>query len=81
MAIKACREERGKVLHNHENMQVVKEALNEGYCDVSGRAGDLKLLGKSQFVVAIRLIFNPNQARWEVLRFLLAKVRCKKASH
>ncbi|TCD69784.1 hypothetical protein EIP91_006320 [Steccherinum ochraceum] len=46
MAIRACREERGQVLHNHENMQMVKEALNEGYCDISGRAGNLKLLGE-----------------------------------
>ncbi|KAH8102310.1 hypothetical protein BXZ70DRAFT_1017278, partial [Cristinia sonorae] len=46
MAIRACREERSQVLQNHENMQVVKEALNEGYCDISGRVGDLKLLGE-----------------------------------
>ncbi|THH29159.1 hypothetical protein EUX98_g5023 [Antrodiella citrinella] len=46
MAIRACREERGQVLQNHENMQVVKEALNEGYCDISGRTGNLKLLGE-----------------------------------
>ena len=49
MAIRACREEHGQVLQNHENMQVVKEALNEGYCDVSGWAGDLKLLGTTVF--------------------------------
>lgn len=28
-------------------MQMVKESLDEGYCDVSGRAGDLDLVGTS----------------------------------
>jgi hypothetical protein len=27
-------------------MQQVKESLNEGYCDISGRAGDLDLIGQ-----------------------------------
>lgn len=26
-------------------MQMVKESLDEGYCDISGRAGDLDLIG------------------------------------
>jgi hypothetical protein len=26
-------------------MQMVKESLDEGYCDVSGRAGDLDFVG------------------------------------
>ncbi|KAI0313421.1 hypothetical protein OF83DRAFT_1175689 [Amylostereum chailletii] len=45
MAIKACTEERSSLLKNREQMQMVKESLDEGYCDVSGRAGDLDLVG------------------------------------
>ncbi|KIK67000.1 hypothetical protein GYMLUDRAFT_843929 [Collybiopsis luxurians FD-317 M1] len=45
MAIKACRPESGSLLRNREQMQQVKESLNEGYCDISGRAEDLKHVG------------------------------------
>ncbi|KAI0252773.1 hypothetical protein BJV78DRAFT_1198868 [Lactifluus subvellereus] len=45
MAIKACTPERSNLLRNREEMQTVKESLDEGYCDVSGRAGDLDLVG------------------------------------
>ncbi|EIN13823.1 hypothetical protein PUNSTDRAFT_117488 [Punctularia strigosozonata HHB-11173 SS5] len=44
-AIQACRQEQGSVLHNREQMQLVKESLEEGYCDVSGRADDLVHIG------------------------------------
>ncbi|KAF7975917.1 hypothetical protein HWV62_8178 [Athelia sp. TMB] len=46
MAIKACREEQGHLLRNREHMQTVKESLDEGYCDISGRAGDLDFIGE-----------------------------------
>ncbi|KAJ3749126.1 hypothetical protein DFH05DRAFT_638806 [Lentinula detonsa] len=45
MAIKACRPESGNLLRNREQMQQVKESLNEGYCDISGRAEDLQHVG------------------------------------
>ncbi|KAJ3776520.1 hypothetical protein FB446DRAFT_721234 [Lentinula raphanica] len=45
MAIKACRPESGNLLRNREQMQQVKESLNEGYCDISGRADDLQHIG------------------------------------
>ncbi|KAH7875187.1 uncharacterized protein C8R40DRAFT_1105311 [Lentinula edodes] len=45
MAIKACRPESGDLLRNREQMQQVKESLNEGYCDISGRAEDLQHAG------------------------------------
>lgn len=45
MAIKACRPESGNLLRNREQMQQVKESLNEGYCDISGRAEDLQHAG------------------------------------
>ncbi|ESK92923.1 hypothetical protein Moror_8996 [Moniliophthora roreri MCA 2997] len=44
-AIRGCRPESGSLLKNREQMQQVKENLDEGYCDVSGRAGNLKEVG------------------------------------
>ncbi|KAG6857275.1 hypothetical protein H0H87_007108 [Tephrocybe sp. NHM501043] len=45
MAIKACRPESGNLLRNRQEMRQVQESLDEGYCDVSGRVGDLNLIG------------------------------------
>jgi hypothetical protein len=33
-------------------MQRVKESLDEGYCDISGRAGDLTLVGQCDVIVS-----------------------------
>ncbi|TFK44587.1 hypothetical protein BDQ12DRAFT_730629 [Crucibulum laeve] len=46
MAIKACRPESGNLLRNRQEMQQVKESLNEGYCDISGRVGNLTFIGE-----------------------------------
>ncbi|KAJ7129825.1 hypothetical protein C8R43DRAFT_1026002 [Mycena crocata] len=46
MAIQACRPESGNLLRNREQMQQVQESLNEGYCDISGRVGDLTIVGE-----------------------------------
>ncbi|KAJ6495551.1 hypothetical protein C8R47DRAFT_1213045 [Mycena vitilis] len=46
MAIQACRPESGDLLRNREQMQQVQESLNEGYCDISGRVGDLTVVGE-----------------------------------
>lgn len=48
MAIKACRREQGHLLRNRDHMQMIKESLDEGYCDISGRAGDLDYIGGSR---------------------------------
>ncbi|KAI0822620.1 hypothetical protein BC628DRAFT_1388241 [Trametes gibbosa] len=45
LAIRACKEERSEVLKNKRQMQVVKESLNEGYCDISGHPTDMTLVG------------------------------------
>ncbi|EIW60639.1 uncharacterized protein TRAVEDRAFT_119941 [Trametes versicolor FP-101664 SS1] len=45
LAIKACKEERGEMLKNRRQMQMVKESLNEGYCDISGHPADMTLIG------------------------------------
>ena len=46
-AVKACQGESGKHLHNQERVEMVKESLNDNYCDVSGRGGDLSLIGET----------------------------------
>jgi hypothetical protein len=52
MAIQACRPEAGHLLRNREQMQQVQESLNEGYCDISGRVGDLNVVGKESTLKA-----------------------------
>ena len=47
MAIRACREEKQDLVRNKAQMQMVKESLNDGYCDVSGQGGDMSLAGTS----------------------------------
>ncbi|KDQ54066.1 hypothetical protein JAAARDRAFT_409896 [Jaapia argillacea MUCL 33604] len=44
-AIKACKEEKSDLLRNRQQMQMVKESLNEGYCDVSGHVRNLEKAG------------------------------------
>ncbi|KAG7446407.1 uncharacterized protein BT62DRAFT_986911 [Guyanagaster necrorhizus] len=44
MAISACRPEKNHLLQNREHMRFVKESLDEGYCDLSGHSGTLKLV-------------------------------------
>lgn len=44
-AISACSEERSNVVQTRQQMQMVKETQNEGYCDVSGHVGKLELIG------------------------------------
>jgi hypothetical protein len=46
MAIKACSPEKGQLLHHLNHMEVIKEFLNDGYCDVSGQVDNLKLVGE-----------------------------------
>jgi hypothetical protein len=46
MAIRSCKPEQGKLLNNRKRMEMVKESLNEGYCDVAGQVGQLEHLGK-----------------------------------
>ncbi|KAI0933780.1 hypothetical protein AcW1_005516 [Taiwanofungus camphoratus] len=46
MAIAACRQERNQQVRGRENMEMVKETQNEGYCDASGAAVDITLVGQ-----------------------------------
>jgi hypothetical protein len=45
MAIKACAPERKNLLRNREEMQIVLESLDEGYCHVTRKTSDLDLIG------------------------------------
>ena len=53
MAIKACKPEEGTLLHNRKRMEIVKESLNEGYCDTSGQVGNLELLGRLEVCTSV----------------------------
>ncbi|KAG9078227.1 hypothetical protein FS749_009799, partial [Ceratobasidium sp. UAMH 11750] len=46
MAIAACRPESQSLLHNRQQMHMVKESLNEGYCDISGTTDDFVFTGE-----------------------------------
>jgi hypothetical protein len=69
MAIRACAPERSNLLRNREAMQMVRESLDEGYCDVSGRAGDLDFVGRCSILSCdFRVsLWAPNpQVAWAV---------------
>ncbi|KZW00398.1 hypothetical protein EXIGLDRAFT_639482 [Exidia glandulosa HHB12029] len=44
-AIAGCRPETASSLRDRTQMSIVKEAQDEGYCDISGRVEDLELVG------------------------------------
>jgi len=44
-------------------MEMVKEALNEGYCDISGAAVDLALIGALPWHDYLRLLSNLTRTR------------------
>lgn len=50
MALKACSPERRYLLRNREEMQIVLESLDEGYCDVTRKTRDLELVGTCSLV-------------------------------
>ena len=75
MAINACRSESGDVLQNRERMEQVKESLNEGYCDISGRSGNLRHIGVCFSCSADGVLKNRVQAKWTLSKFMLDKVR------
>ena len=74
-AIRACKEEKGDLIQSQKQMQVVKETLNDGYCDISGNVGDLSLLGK---LGVLYQSFRPEiivtKARWGKSGYILPRV-------
>ncbi|KAI0371771.1 hypothetical protein BV20DRAFT_1016624 [Pilatotrama ljubarskyi] len=46
LAIKTCKAEKTEVLRNRQQMQTVRETLQDGYCDVSGHPTDMRLVGE-----------------------------------
>ena len=47
MAVRACREEQSELFKSktQEDLKVVKESINDNYCDASGQALDLVHIG------------------------------------
>ena len=62
MAIRACREERGSLLQSKREMKIVKESLNDSYCDITGSAVDMVLAGMFASVYIVRY-----GTQWEYL--------------
>jgi len=62
-AINACKPEARSLLQNRQHMEMVKEALNEGYCDISGAAVDLALIGALPWHDYLRLLSNLTRTR------------------
>ena len=50
MALKACVPERSDLLRNREEMKIVLESLDEGYCHVTRKTGDLEFVGAYSLV-------------------------------
>ncbi|KAG6379359.1 hypothetical protein JVT61DRAFT_11822 [Boletus reticuloceps] len=50
MAMNACKPEGGKLLHQHSELEDIREFPNTGYCDVSGRVGNLEPRGEIEQV-------------------------------
>ncbi|KAG9003819.1 hypothetical protein FRB94_008497 [Tulasnella sp. JGI-2019a] len=62
-AIAACRAERSFVLANRQQMTMVKESLEDGYCDISGTDNDFEFVSPVEgyrFYVA-KDVSNPQQ--------------------
>jgi hypothetical protein len=51
MALNACAPERSDLLRNREEMQIVPESLDEGYCHVTRKAIGMKLVGMYSLAV------------------------------
>lgn len=45
VAIRSCRAESSNLLQNRQEMRYVKESNNDGYCDISGHAQNMILVG------------------------------------
>ncbi|KAF8497439.1 hypothetical protein F5888DRAFT_1634399 [Russula emetica] len=50
MALRACAPERSDLLRNREDMHIVLESLDEGYCHVTHKTRDLELVGMYSLV-------------------------------
>jgi hypothetical protein len=62
-AIKACTEQKSDVFQTREQMKMVKEAQNEGYCDPSGYAGKLSGIGMRMHKIFMALSENSLQVK------------------
>ena len=68
MAINACTPEKNNLLRNREEMRMVKESLDGGYCDVTGMTGDLAFIGmcSASCMISYLLTTLDPQVAWVV---------------
>lgn len=74
MAVDACKQENSQQVRARENMQMVKETLNEGYCDGSGEAIDLIFIGVQDVATYVIASLMLLQAIWVASRFMYPEV-------
>ncbi|KAG6335719.1 hypothetical protein ID866_3377 [Astraeus odoratus] len=75
MAISACRPEQEKLLRNRQKMEIIKEAVEEGYCDVThtGEFTHLGTVGETKIFVTTDVPDTANfmtQKRNTIARFI-----------
>ena len=58
MAIRACAPEKSDLLRNREEMQVVLESLDEGYCHVTRKTTELELVGMYSLVARFSFLLQ-----------------------
>jgi hypothetical protein len=75
-AIKACRPETRGLMRNREQMQTVRESLDEGYCNVTGKAGDLVHVGA---VGDIKVYAAPGSSSFITARSFADARKCRRA--
>ena len=72
-AIKACRGEKNDLIQNREQMQMVKETLNDSYCDISGNVGDLSVQGELEKLLVTSTANNCVQGEMGGIKLYFAK--------
>jgi hypothetical protein len=74
LAIDSCKPESGNLLHNRERMQRVKESVDDGYCDISGRKENLHNIGMLPHSDDPLRLTTFCQPKWVLSRFIFQMV-------
>lgn len=81
MAISACKEEKRDQFNSRESQQLVREALNQGYCDGSGESLNLSLIGESCYDRVYAHGWSYVQVLWKTSRCTPREVLSQDSVH
>ncbi|KAF9529296.1 hypothetical protein CPB83DRAFT_906254 [Crepidotus variabilis] len=70
IALESCKAESGNLLQNREHMQKIKESTDDGYCDISGRRGNLHNIAE---LGSVKIYLSEEVPLTEAQNFMLAK--------